>query len=199
MQSPVSYGVDSNDCLTDFNDAWTSFAAENADRDLTASSLVGRSLWDEISDVTTGHLYRLMFQRLRQGAPVIQFRFRCDGPAQRRLLSMEMKANADGCIRFEVTPLVVENRDPIPLMEAQPIESEWILDMCSWCNRIEVEGGRWVEIETGLEAHAVFEGQATPSLTHGICAACEAAVFGMLDGPDEDLAGTVTLGPWLPA
>lgn len=43
--------------------------------------------------------------------------------------------------------------------------------MCGWCKKVAIP--EWVEVEEGVKRMNWFEDAKLPSITHGICPACE--------------------------
>jgi hypothetical protein len=179
--SPVWYCIDANDRLVEFNDGWTTFAEANNGQHLHPSRIKGRRLWDFIDDPTTNNLYHTMVQRLRKGGPAIQFELRCDSPDRRRLLAMEMTAEARGSVRFNVTCVREEpSSNAVSLPELQP-SPEILVNMCGWCKRVQVPSGEWLEAEVAIQTLGIFGTIAPPGLTHGMCPECYASIMDSLD------------------
>lgn len=187
----VEYRIDANDRIVEVNDAWTSFAAQNGGEGLLSAVVMDRVLWEFLTDATTIHLYQAMCKKLRRGGPAVRFRFRCDAPDVRRLLTMSMTCGESDSITFEVTSAAEQVRPPIPLMDLPAsVNTGSHVSMCGWCKRIRAPSGAWVEIERGIQALGLFQAHARlPAVSHGICNVCELALSTELDRM------TVTLGP----
>jgi hypothetical protein len=194
---PVLYRIDIQDRLTELNDGWLAFAQASGGDSLHPSNILGRSLWDFISDAETSHLYQVMVQRLRQGGPPTRFRFRCDAPDRRRLLAMEITGDKTGSIQFSVSSVLEDPRVSLSFFEPAHARGEGLLTMCSWCKRAQLPTGRWVEIEEAVGELRLLEDSPLPGVTHGICPPCHEAVAGALDDPAVGAAGTVTLGAFV--
>ncbi|MFN8587284.1 MAG: hypothetical protein U0704_05735 [Candidatus Eisenbacteria bacterium] len=54
--------------------------------------------------------------------------------------------------------------------------------MCGWCKAVDADG-QWVEPELGVELLNLFERDALPEITHGICAEC----YERVAAEDDDL------------
>ncbi len=171
----VQYRIDEKDEITFVDESWPRFAEENDGVHLVGPGLLGRSLWDFITDAATRQLYEQILARVRKGQ-VAQFSLRCDGPACRRLLEMTITAGEAGAVEFATNPLRLEDRKPVPLLAAGTERSADFLRSCAWCNRIDVGGGEWAEVEDAAERLRLFELHRMPRLTHTICEACLAAV-----------------------
>lgn len=174
MTEPLVYRVDARERFTYVNAAWLDFALDNATEavvaSLTPENLVGQSLWEYVTDQTTRMLYRSVMARVRSREGV-QFAFRCDSPDCRRLLQMQIALLDSGEIEFRTTPITIEPRPFVPLLDATAPRDEAWISMCSWCNRVRYLHG-WYEVEVAVELGALFELARLPKVTHGICDDC---------------------------
>lgn len=191
---PVMYRIDSSDQLTYLNAAWSAFADANEGGALYPDQLLGRSLWDFLTDRTTRQLYQDMAQRVRRGGLPIRFRFRCDAPTCKRLLAMEITINDMDGVQFTVNAILQENRESVVWPAPIAGVAHTILTICSWCKRVPLASGTWGEIEEAIDAMGLFQAGSEPLLTHGMCPRCYDAVVGMLDDPLVGASGAVTLG-----
>lgn len=176
--SPVLYRLNDRDEIVFVNAAWTRFAAENGGDRVAASGVIGRSLWEFVADPTTRHLYREVLARVRAGR-AMRFTFRCDSPACRRLMEMEVARVPGGETEFRARTLSEETRPAQPLLETGGHRSGELVRMCSWCQRVEVRGV-WLEVEEAAARLGLFELPVLPRLTHGICEPCYARMAEML-------------------
>ncbi len=172
----VVYDLDASDNIVSVNDAWDRFAAENESASVGARNVVGRSLWDFISDPTTREIYRRLFASARGGSAPSSFQFRCDAPSIRRLLEMEIRFT-DGVVRCTVRTVNLENREPQLLLDPAVERSEELLRMCSWCKRIPDGAGVWHEIDDAVSLAELFRYQRLPVVTHGICEECSTVMM----------------------
>jgi len=195
---PVRYRIGPDGRLTAIDAGWMSFAAENGGAAPLQQAILGRPLWDFISDMTTREIYRSMVDRVRAGGAPIRFRFRCDAPALRRLLAMQITGDADQVL-FEVTSAEEQARPPVALLEAGHPRNDEVLTTCSWCSRVLLPTHEWVDMEQAIVVLDLFVGGPLPSLTHGMCPACFAALSEALDDPDSGDEGMVTVGALPPA
>jgi hypothetical protein len=154
---------------------------------------MGRCIWDFISDPTTVQLYQGMVHRVRQTGIPARFCFRCDAPARRRLLSMEISHTASGLVEFAVDSVREEGRPPRPLLDATSPRGDFMLTMCGWCAKVRLSDARWVEVEVALRDVRLFAESPLPRLTHGICSKCaDQLKAGLRDSAIG--AGSMTLG-----
>lgn len=191
---PVMYRIDEADKLLEMNAAWTAFAHGNGGAPLEGAQVVGRSLWDFVTDPSTRQLYRDMVKRLRQGWTPIRFQFRCDAPQLRRLLAMEMVGEGDGTVRFVVTSVAEQERPAVACMENGEASTDQIVTICGWCMRVPLPGAGWVEIEEALEGLGLFRDATSFKLSHGMCPDCAEAMMGMMEDPQACADGHVIVG-----
>ena len=165
------YRVDMEDHIVFVNDAWRHFAEENCAEGLCDSSILGRSLWEFISDPETRGIYQMLFHRVRQYGSVLQLPFRCDAPDERRHMRLTLTRGQDNGIELSVSTLRHEPRPAVSLLDPAVPRAEQLLHICSWCKRVEVEG-QWLEVEDAVSALQLFEHAPVPGLSHGICHYC---------------------------
>jgi len=178
--SGVRYRINERDEITFVDGAWDRFAEANDGAELVGSEVLGRVLWDFISDPVTRQLYQQIVARIRQGHQM-QFNLRCDSPACKRHLEMMIHATGTDIIEFTTQSLEVEDRPPMALLARGTPRSSELVRMCAWCNRIDLGSDAWAEVEVAVERLKLFEVERMPQLTHGICAACFATMTSTLD------------------
>ncbi len=174
-EAGVRYQINDQDEIVFVDEAWDQFAVSNDGDEVIANSVLGRVLWDFISDEVTRQLYRQIVARVRQGNHT-QYKLRCDSPSCRRQMEMTIQATETGHIEFVTRILKEEVRSPPALLAREtPRSSEWIR-ACSWCNRIEVESEIWMEVESAVEHLGIFDETGAPQVTHGMCEDCLARI-----------------------
>jgi hypothetical protein len=72
-------------------------------------------------------------------------------------------------VEFEVRTLALERRPPQPLLTTGRGLPGELLRMCSWCKKMPDGGGR-MKIEEAVAKMRLFEEEALPHISHGICA-----------------------------
>jgi hypothetical protein len=166
----VWYVIDEFDRLTEASDGYFGFAAQNQFADADAD--IGRSLWSAVSDETTRTVQKSLVRRVRRSGQSLALPFRCDSPAVRRELSLEIGTHAGvGWIRFSVQPISEEPRPPQPLLDLSVPRSARTITMCSWCDRFMV-GRAWVEIERAVEELGLMDGAVLPAIGYALCDRC---------------------------
>lgn len=172
------YTVDRADALQWVSDHWLSFAAENKAVGMEPELIIGRSLWDFISGAETRHLYEHLFSRARESNASVAVPFRCDSPAARRFMRLEIQPGRDRQLRIVVRVDREEVRDPVALLESSRARTDRLLTMCSWCRRILV-GEQWEEVEEAISDLGLFAGDALPTISHGVCPDCYDGVMAL--------------------
>ncbi len=179
---PLTYRIDAADRLTSVSPGWDDFALANDGAAATSEFVLGRPLWDFISDVTTAALYRKVLQRIRSGR-AMTYAFRCDSPACRRLMEMQIRLLDDtGAVEFCSTTLQEVQRALPPTAQADRsarADDEAPIRVCGWCNRFDVAGA-WLEMEDALPRLQLMEYPDARMMTHGICEDCLEQMTGAL-------------------
>mgnify|MGYP005860220723 CR=1 FL=1 len=179
-EQDIIYRIDGRDVLIFVNEEWDRFAEANDGEGAKSAHVLGRPLWDFISDMTTQEIYRQIMQRVRNGH-LVSFTFRCDSPRSRRVLRMDIYRGEGEDVEFHTHTLAEEQREPVQLKPAQGEVTE-LLRVCSWCKRVHVEDS-WEEIEAALERLRLFQMPRPPLITHGICEECYQRMLGVLAQP----------------
>lgn len=170
MGNEIHYRLNDRDEIVFVNQAWDQFAMANAGGHLIAAQVLGRSLWEFISDITTQALYQDILSRARSGRS-IRFPLRCDSPGVRRILEMHVTCGPDRVADIRVRTIAEKPCPPQPLLDAARPHSDDLLQVCGWCKKVNI-GGRWVEVEEAVSARGLFDRSLLPDVTHGICDLC---------------------------
>ncbi len=175
----ILYRINERDEIVFVNDEWTRFACENDAPELAAREFLNRSLWDFITDDTVREIYRKLIEKARANQ-IINFDFRCDAPDWRRLIEMTVGLCEDGNVQFETRVVRCEKRIRQNIFEKDFPRGESILNVCSWCNKIDTGGGSWKEVEEAVLTLALFVRNELPQLSHGMCSPCYRKISGEL-------------------
>lgn len=184
-ESGVRYHINDRDEIIFVDEAWDRFAKSNDVAELGANRVLGRVLWDFISDRVTRELYQQIVARVRQGRQA-QFKLRCDGPSCKRHLEMTIHATGRNTVEFVTHSLQEEDRPAVALLARDTPRSREYLRVCAWCNRIKVGSDAWKEVEVAVERLGLFQVGRMPRLTHGLCPACFATMSSTLDDLKAD-------------
>ncbi len=168
----VSYYVNAADEIVFVNEEWSKFAAENDAPELAQGEKVLRTnLWSVMTDISIEHLYRQILERVRAGHE-IEVQLRCDGPDTRRMMEMKVTPRGNGEAQFDTKPVWTEDRAPLKVLQKELPRRDYVLLVCSWCNRVELEEDNWVEVEKAVNYLQLFQVDKLPQLSHGICSDC---------------------------
>ncbi len=171
------YNIDRSDRICSVDEAWLDFARENGAGHLTEPSVIGRRLWEFISGRETQHLYRLIFERVRESGQTTVVPFRCDSPRCRRFMELSVApAESDG-LELLVRVLREESRVHVNLLDVRISRDDRFLEICSWCKCVRVDEDHWFEVEEAIRRLQLFLAPELPSLTHGLCRPCESSLL----------------------
>jgi hypothetical protein len=169
------YRIDENDRIVSVNSDWVSFARENQAETLTSEAVVGQPLLRFVTDKETRHLYQVILEKVRETLRTMVIPFRCDGPEVRRFMELEISPKPEAKVRFEGRILREEHRKSVPLFETSIVCSDELVNVCSWCKRVDVSGD-WLEVEVAITRMKLFHTTHLPQITHGICPECNAQI-----------------------
>jgi len=166
---------------------WNAFAQSNGAAQMSASTVIGRTLFDFISgsDVKE-QLGKIMTRSTADSALSVVVPFRCDSPDTRRELRQSIRPifSQDSCVGllFQSIELNMQRRPPIDLFDFKKNKQQCAQDaslpivvMCSWCQRIRyppIAAKDWIEAEEYYSAG----GKSGIRLTHSICDRCSEMV-----------------------
>lgn len=172
----ITYRVDAVNRIVDVGAGWSAFARANHGMALLPERVLGSNLLDAISDMTLRELYVRLLQRARAGAPQT-FHYRCDAPDRRRTFEMQIRQLPGGTVEFVSTLKHEAPRPSLAVLELGRPRDDRMLNICSWCQKVELPDGRWVPVETAVELLHLLEAETFPQLSHGICARCRLEWF----------------------
>ena len=190
----IVYHLNADDEVVLVNEAWSRFASANGGDVLLPPMVLHRRLWDFIADPSTQHIYSTLFTRVRSRGDTVRLTFRCDAPALRRLLELELAPLAGNGVLCRVHPLVEESRDPILLLDATRPRREQLIRICSWCKRIATPDGAWLQLEVAVTRYGIFVDELPPDLTHGVCPDCHRILDGLANDDEVGTTGQAVMG-----
>jgi hypothetical protein len=167
-----TYDLDSDLRIVAVDQAWSLFALANDAPELVPpGGPIGLSALSCVADSTSALMFGRLFERVLQTGNRISFPIRCDAPDRRRSLELTITRREPSGLRVTTTLTGSEARRRVALLDRRHPRSEALLRMCGWCKLVEVEG-RWCEVEEAIAALRLFEADAVPAVTHGMCPAC---------------------------
>ncbi len=173
-----SYDLDAALHVVAVDAAWSDFADANGAAHLRAPAVIGQPVLASISDATTALVYRRLFDRVQRTLEPVRFPIRCDSPALRRFLQIEI-APRPGGFRVHSTVVRTESRPPQELLNPARPDDGRLLHMCSWCKRVDVRG-RWLEVEDAVRELELFASSVLPRISHTMCESCYADVLRLI-------------------
>lgn len=175
----VTYVLDRSQHLSEVGGSWTDFAVENGAPELIPPAPLGKPIASVMADETTIQIYNDIFDKVRSTGRPLSFWIRCDAPAIRRELLMQVAAAGDDLL-IQATLRKAEARDPVPFPVDTTAPGAEFIRSCGWCKRVDVDGA-WAEIEVAVNRMKLFLEPRPPQISHGICDSCLARMEAALD------------------
>jgi hypothetical protein len=171
------YRIDENNKIIYVSDNWTDFAIQNsADENSIPPDVIGKSLFDFISDKESQLIYEMIVDSVRKKKLDVKIPINCDSPETKRLIEITIKRLPDNHIEFESEIIFIEGREPVKLLDRTIERSKDAVRICSFCKKIAIKD-EWVNTEEAIIALQLFDAIKLPMLTHGVCPKCyDAAV-----------------------
>lgn len=169
------YRIDQSDRINFANQEWFDFARENNAMALRPDAVIGSLLWNYISDEETRRLFQVLLGKVRETGAPVALPYRCDSGDCRRFMEMKIVPMPDRQVGFYSRILRDEPREKVRLMEPHAERTDGVLVMCSWCKKIPLPDGRWVEVEEAVKALNLFDAPRLPMISHTMCPECAAA------------------------
>jgi len=169
----IAYVIDPTDRIRQVTPNWDAFAQTNGAPQLTLPAVLDRSIWDYITGAGVRSLYHDLFQFVRRKNQPLTFSFRCDAPATRRFMEMQLVPNADGAITLRSRTLHVETRPPIALLTLPAHDGPDSLEICSFCKQAHLPDDTWAPLEDTITQLDLFGEIPIPDgITHSVCPTC---------------------------
>ena len=171
------YIIDAQDRIVFVNPAWSRFMAPARGAGPSLSEVIGRPIWDGISEGIVRQLWELLYNRVRAIGGSVFVPMRADRVDERRLIDIELTPLADGSIRHVCEPVWQEARAAVALLDPSYPRDERSLRCCMWCRRIQVRLGAWEEIEDAQQTLAIPAESTLPRLEPGACSTCKQSLL----------------------
>jgi hypothetical protein len=166
----LSYTIDAEGRIAAIEGAWDEFAEANGAPQLSGRNVIGTRLLDHVVGLEAREVTSLLVWRARSGHH-LSVAFRCDAPARRRFLRLDLTPLPGDSVLCSTTLLSEEDRPAQPLLDPRVPRSGDLVTVCSWCRRVRA-GERWVEIEEAVQAMGLLLEPQLPAITHAICPRC---------------------------
>ncbi len=171
-----SYRVDEKDCIVFVDHWWLAFARENGAQSLANELVLGRSIWDFISDASTRQLYHEVHAHVRSNNQSILIPFRCDSPTLKRFMELKIRPYPNGQLEYESRLMQAVPQHHVSALDHDCERSQAFLTMCSFCKRSLLEPSGWLDLQNISLKLRTFD-QATPQLRYTVCPECSSNTF----------------------
>ena len=180
----IQYLIDAHDRIVLVSGDWDLFAEENDAADTKVAKIVNRSLWQFVTERTTRAVYSEVLKSVRTGKTA-EFTMRCDGPALRRLVEISVKPLPAGEVEFTTQVLATKDRPEQPLFSRSARRSDRKVNVCAWCDRVQVGPDDWRDVEDAAEPLHLDNADAMPRLSQAVCPHCIEKMAHVLAEMDE--------------
>ncbi len=167
----VRYTINLSDLIIEVSASWNSFALENQGHHLVEKNIIGKSVWEYISDAETRHIYKNLVEKVRMTGESVNFPFRCDSPDKIRSMNMTITMGYEDLIVFHSRIIHEEGRANVDLIDETQPRSDDVIEICSWCKMVRTNGS-WLDAADAVRALNLFDHLPLPRLTHSICPIC---------------------------
>lgn len=174
----ITYRIDAHDVLVEVAGDWNEFTAANGAPEMRTDKVLNRPLWDFIHDDDTRQLHKSLLKRARGRHEMKGVPFRCDGPAIRRYMTMDITLLEERSVLYRCRIVRTESRPSIDFFHNLHGRGDVLLSMCSWCNKVEMPNQTWQEIEEAVTQMGLLELPYPPRMTHAICDVCMVQLLG---------------------
>lgn len=171
-ESVTSYRIDADDRIVEVGGAWLAFATSNDAPSLSSLEVLGKPIWSFVEGPEVREIYALLFSAARDRNQTINVPFRCDSADMRRYMDMTITPSGNGTLNIVSTLRRSEPRNAVRLFEAANHDLDHMLLICSWCKRVQIETGAWMEVEGAVRCMGLLDHGPLPTLSHGICSHC---------------------------
>jgi hypothetical protein len=180
LSAPLIYRIDTADRLCFVNEVWKDSAQESHTESVKSENILGKLLWECVSDPGVRSLYVQMIEHARAGRPV-GFKYRCDTPSLRRTYAMTIDRQPGGGVEFASVLVRQESRAAVAILESgHARDPDRFVRVCSWCQSVALPSGEWVPVEEAVNKLDLMGDDQMPRLTHGICEGCAKAMWDKL-------------------
>jgi hypothetical protein len=169
--------LDVADAIVFASEDWLQLAQGNDGQMPLAAAVFGRCFFDFAPESHLFPLFEVVFRRVRRTGQPIRIPFTSESLSERRHMEMEVLPLEGGGLECRYHTVLVEELGPgTSSGGARP---QPLLTLCSWCKKVQLPDGTWVEVEAAAQRLEFFLGEA-PQLTHGICFPCKDALWASL-------------------
>jgi hypothetical protein len=172
VQPIYRYYLDEADVVVCVDHWWLAFAKENNAAGLNESSVIGKVVWEFISDEPTRTLYKEIHDHVRSSGNPITVPFRCDSPTLKRYMQLSICKHVDGQLLYESALIRALPQRRLAVLGSTQKRSNAFLTMCSFCKRSLIEPSGWLEMENISLKLRMYDKQTVPELRYTVCPEC---------------------------
>ena len=168
-----TYRVKPDGTILDIEGPWDQFAVQNYGLRLMRSEIMGKNLFNYITNSEIQDIYRSFhFLLERNPERVLSFPYRCDSPGYRRDMNMELSKVEDS-IQYVSTIVKLHKYDSDYYVDYGS-RSGIIINMCSWCKKIKLadEPQMWYPLE-----QIFSKVSQSYQISHSICPDCSDSIY----------------------
>ncbi len=177
----TQYELDASNRIAAISDGWDEFATANGGQLTLAADVLGQEIWGFIAGETPRTIFRAIYQTVREQNAEFRLEFRCDAPEVRRYMEMVVEPLSEQWLRVSNWTLRLEPREPVSLPVPAHAPREQFVVICSNCNKIQVNGYLWLELEEALGRVDEFFYDTSIGISHGYCRDCYKLLLSRLD------------------
>ena len=172
IQPVYQYRLNDADVIVDVDRWWLAFARENNASELNETSVIGRVLWEFISDTPTQLLYKEIHAHVRFSGRPVTVPFRCDSPTLQRHMQLTISRHDAGGLCYQSKLIRATPQHHVAMFDRTRKRSSAFLTMCSFCKRSLIEPAGWLEMENISLNLRMYERQTVPELRYTVCPRC---------------------------
>ena len=168
---PTVYHLDKNDRIVAVGGPWDEFANENGGLYVRVQDVLGRLIWEFVTDDITRMWLDTLLQLARIRQKTVERFYRCDSPELKRFMCMRIIPEENSLLRIEHEVLSVEQRAvPVHIRFAASVPGQNLRLRCSVCGRVKMDEV-WQEpvVEQGDGAGGIL-------VAYSVCETCVAPV-----------------------
>ena len=167
MTSTASYAIDAAGAIVWIDVGFAELARSHGEPGLP-SAAPGRPLADFVAGERPKQLQASLVERARRAGAPVELEYRCDGPETRRFAVLRIEPQDDGGVVFTTWFDAIEERPHLPLLDYRLRRGDDVVQLCAWCNRLDVDG--WREAEEAVASIALSD---LPRVEHSVCDVCQ--------------------------
>lgn len=172
------YRTDKNSILFSVSPNWDDFALNNGGEEATAEKVLGKKIWDFISNREVRHIFEQLVKKVFSTGKPACIPINCDSPDTRREMELSLIPLPEEIVEYRCRLVAIKKREPVNLLRKDVERTEELIKMCSYCKAIEITEDEWKPIEEAIKLLGLFDKEPLPVVSHGICKECLVKLYG---------------------